>query len=97
MNKHTPGPWLTSYKNIGHVKAENGALIARCERLTSLVNLEANAKLVAASPDLLGALEASTLLLRIKRHACENPEVCHVLDVHIARNSAAIARARGEA
>jgi hypothetical protein len=40
---------------------------------------------------LVEALEASTLLLRTKRHACGSAEVCHVLDVHIKRNIAAIA------
>lgn len=45
---------------------------------------------------LLEALEASNTLLRIKRHACGNTEVCRVLDTHITRNSAAIAAARKE-
>lgn len=45
---------------------------------------------------LLEALEASNALLRIKRHACGNTEVCRVLDTHITRNSAAIAAARKE-
>lgn len=58
---------------------------------------KANARLIAAAPDLLEALEATNLLLRTKRHACENNEVCHVLDVHISRNQAAILKARGTA
>lgn len=53
-------------------------------------------RLMQAAPDLLEALEASNLLLRTKRHACENTEVCRVLDVHIERNAAAIAKARSQ-
>lgn len=56
-NDFTKGPWRPGFKNIGHVTAENGAVIAKCERLTSLVNLQANARLIAAAPDLLAALE----------------------------------------
>ncbi|EMO9523411.1 hypothetical protein RJ634_005989 [Pseudomonas aeruginosa] len=52
----TKGPWRPGFKNIGHVTAENGAVIAKCERLTSLVNVQANARLMAASPELLEAL-----------------------------------------
>ena len=42
------------------------------------------------------ALEATNMLLRIKRHACEVPEVCRVLDRHIERNSAALAPSTGQ-
>lgn len=42
------------------------------------------------------ALEATNMLLRIKRHACEMPEVCRVLDRHIERNSAALAASTGQ-
>lgn len=53
----------------------------------------------AADAGLVEALEASNMLLRTKRHACENEQVCHVLDVHIKRNTEAIAahRAKGVA
>jgi hypothetical protein len=84
----------TSYSKI---YADHGEAMAAIRRR---VEREENNKRIdlvhRAAPDLLEALEASTLLLRTKRHACENPEVCHVLDVHIARNSAAIAKAKGE-
>lgn len=56
-NDFTKGPWRPGFKNIGHVTAENGAVIAKCERLTSLVNVQANARLIAAAPDLLEALQ----------------------------------------
>lgn len=49
-----------------------------------------------AADALVEALEASNMLLRTKRHACENEQVCHVLDVHIKRNTAALAAHRSK-
>jgi len=51
----------------------------------------------AADAGLVEALEASNMLLRTKRHACENEQLCRVLDVHIKRNTEALAahRAKG--
>lgn len=59
--------------------------------------LERAEQLETQRDELLEALDAANLLLRTKRHACESTEVCRVLDTHIARNNAAIAKARGEA
>ncbi|WON88696.1 hypothetical protein [Delftia sp. UGAL515B_04] len=55
-NAFTPGPWKVSFSRFSRVTAENGALIAKCEKLDSLTNLEANARLIAAAPELLEAL-----------------------------------------
>lgn len=52
----TLGPWRRGFKNIGHVTAENGAIVTKCQRLTSLCNLQANAHLIAAAPELYEAL-----------------------------------------
>lgn len=79
-NGTTQGPWKADFKKIGWVKAENGAVIAKCEKLTSLTNMEANARLISAAPDLLEALEC---LL----------EMGHAKAGDLAR--AAIAKARG--
>ncbi len=48
MIEHTKGPWIVSYSKFSEVRAENGAVIARCVRLASLANLEANARRIAA-------------------------------------------------
>lgn len=48
MIEHTKGPWIVSYSKFSEVRAENGAVIARCVKLTSLTNLEANARRIAA-------------------------------------------------
>ena len=53
---HTPGPWSVNFKKFSEVRTENGALVLECKKLTGLVNLQANARLVAAAPCLLAAL-----------------------------------------
>ena len=53
----TPGPWSVNFKKFSEVRAENGAVIAECKKLTGLVNLQANARLVAEAPAMLVALD----------------------------------------
>ena len=48
MSDHTPGPWAVNFTKFSEVRAENGAVIARCVKLTSLTNLEANARRIVA-------------------------------------------------
>ena len=48
MSEHTKGPWAVNYTKFSEVRAENGAVIARCLKLTSLTNLEANARRIVA-------------------------------------------------
>ena len=48
MSEHTKGPWAVNYTKFSEVRAENGAVIARCVKLTSLTNLEANARRIVA-------------------------------------------------
>ena len=55
--KFTPGPWHASYSKFSQVKAANGAIVATCNRLSNLVNLQANANLIAAAPDLFSVLD----------------------------------------
>jgi hypothetical protein len=56
---HTPGPWHRSFGN--HVYTDRGSLIATCTPLNgdrdTLQEVFANAKLIAAAPDLLRALQ----------------------------------------
>ena len=48
MSEHTKGPWAVNFTKFSEVRAENGAVIARCVKLTSLTNLEANARRIVA-------------------------------------------------
>jgi hypothetical protein len=59
--QHTPGK--AGYTRIPDVLATNGALIAKCERLGSLATLQADARLIAAAPEMLSALECAVELL----------------------------------
>lgn len=58
MNKHTPGPWLTK----GGYDKDSGLGLTRVMFGSSIVsecygiNSEANARLIAAAPDMLEAL-----------------------------------------
>ena len=57
--KYTPGPWTTSHENLGHFKLEAGnvAIIDGCGCCDSpWLSSEADARLIAAAPDLLEAL-----------------------------------------
>lgn len=53
MTEYTAGPWKVRYTKFSEVIAENGALICKVQRLTSLTNLQANAMLIAKAPELL--------------------------------------------
>ncbi|QEH97325.1 hypothetical protein [Gluconobacter thailandicus] len=89
--KFTKGPWRPEFKNIGYVQAENGAVIAKCQRLTSLCNLQANAHLIATAPELYEALNACLDLILSQ----EMQDGFESQQGHMAR--AALAKARGEA
>ena len=58
--KFTPGPWIVSSNYDLHVVREEGGIICCCEDgdFTGLSQAKANARLVAASPDLLEACES---------------------------------------
>lgn len=53
MSTYTPGPWSVSYSKFDTIEAGNGAALAKCIRISSLVTLQANARLMAAAPELL--------------------------------------------
>ena len=60
--KHTPGPWITDDKQSGdvfrYVMPENGSVLPICRLDVDRFEAEANARLIAAAPELLEALEA---------------------------------------
>ncbi len=92
-SKHTPGPWKVNYTKFSEVIAGNGALIASCYRLDTLVNLQANARVIAESPYLFSIVERLAALaegLRNGNSAAED-EVCRLAD----QARASVARATG--
>lgn len=95
MSKHTPGPWYVMDKGfqrrypVPTVYAPGDELryIAFCQDLPSFgepTNNLANARLIAAAPELLEAL----------KYAVDNPEFCSSEFDIVAR--AAIAKAEGQ-
>ena len=93
--KHTPGPWKVLSEEAIRIKSQDGSLLAMLHHLRGVhgVNgripieeVHANARLIAAAPELLEALKE--LLGLAERHGW----------LHVAVNNAraAIAKAEGE-
>lgn len=92
MNKHTPGPWTNRGRipqpGLPHSTVAAKTLIARVysEAFGDIEQEEANARLMAAAPELLEALEN---LLRYL-------ETDDMRDLDMNKARAAIAKATGE-
>lgn len=90
MSKHTEGPWQVNYFNPTRVcdasDVRGCAPIADCTG-GSRVEQKANARLIAAAPDLLETLEA------IAGFAPGNGDVCEII---AKRARDAIAKATGD-
>lgn len=66
MSKHTPGPWNYAIPEDGFVSCEGGQI---CRRPLRALNprrgtWEANARLIAAAPELLDALESALSVIQ---------------------------------
>ena len=95
--QHTPGPWKINKKYSFSVETLSDGqginIIAECsdpDGIRSAGEDSANAKLIAAAPDLLAALEA--IIKMIGPYAGQGR-----MDTEISAARAAIAKARGEA
>ena len=96
---HTPTPWKAFVKGMGDtaIIAKNGRVVCECTFLEPLdaSEFQANARLIASSPDLLAALEE---LERETSHAhvigAGLPHDCAVCRA-IKRARAAIEQAKG--
>jgi len=103
MSEHTPGPWQIESRFVGPlvITAEcrpeidkSGKLeIAHVGAETFMV-ANANARLIAAAPDLLAALEDILKVAEADLALTSNPHPMREAVVNSAR--AAIAKARGE-
>ena len=88
MSKHTPGPWtyhICRDTSTARIEAKGGCEVVGSTVGYSSEECEANAKLIAAAPDLLEALERMV----------ECCDLFPLADYHI-QAKAAIAEARGE-
>lgn len=99
MSTFTPGPWMIDNKtsvykfnesgtNVFWAQIQGGMTDGKSETKTSQEELEANANLICAAPDLLEALEAMVVTYEYEA-SMDNPSL-------LAARSA-IARAKGEA
>lgn len=87
----TPGPWMVWLKTqVCRQTAEGNAHGPNI----CIADTEANARLIAAAPELLEALQAA--LPQIERHRCTDPNGETVGNPVIKQARAAIARATGK-
>lgn len=95
MSKHTPGPWLIDVANYhaGHIATvdHNGSVIEIwSETWPKLEDAPANARLIAAAPELLEAAQAAMNCIGELPPTQARIEVALML-------TGAIAKAKGEA
>lgn len=101
MNKHTPGPWFavadkgqTIIRTSRSSAAFSPLAIVKGDKRDTLKDQEANARLIAAAPDLLEALE---YVADIDVSGTDNSVIRFILAAAQHKACSAIARARGEA
>ena len=77
MTKHTPGPWTTTIRD-GHAKGPRPVITAPAVDRVAVVSgsngddaMHANAKLIAAAPELLDALDSLVLACELPGDHCE--------------------------
>jgi len=90
--KHTPGPWRIGVRQSNSDKfiyGANGGEVANCDRLINFADENlANARLIAAAPDLL-----DLLILAAQRVEVANEEGNPILSAWLTDANAAIAKA----
>ena len=98
--KHTPGPWRKQSNYVmAMVEGRETAIVAIDPTDIPDSQVEANARLIAAAPDLLAATAGLAEWLRdLSEHysAFGKEIVASGLDVHAQILQRAVARARGE-
>lgn len=93
MSKHTPGPWNVDYSGPARI-----AIVGAGDRILAFCNLqcedgdmdEANARLIAAAPDMLEALE------EFDQWATTFPALSKAAGFAILKARAAIAKVKGK-
>jgi len=105
MGRHTPGPW--SVKDSDTVVGPAGNVVAECcgysvkattPEQQSQGGREANARLIAAAPELLTACKAANLLIEYLRARLRGDDMGRLdVEYHAAKIPAAILKAEGGA
>lgn len=107
--KAAKGPWKADFKMIGLVRTDDGAEITKGKRLTSLVQLEANAQFIAAARTAVPDLIADVKVLAEALQAAKGTLVAYKLqpggancwephdEDNLAMVDAALKRIQGEA
>ncbi len=104
MTQHTPGPWEhLNGDQIGAIVRERTAIIADCCTESGPQGSQvgpdarqANARLIAAAPDLLAALQSSLQFVFAWLLEYESGPQRERIEAQIAKTQAAIARAGGK-
>ncbi|MFA5379870.1 MAG: hypothetical protein WC455_29190 [Dehalococcoidia bacterium] len=89
-SKHTPGPWGIDINSVGEYLISAGPIGTPVDYLAVITNRKrskANARLIAAAPELLEALAFCVEALEVEAPIYRD---------HIAQARAAIAKAKGE-
>ena len=79
MSKHTQGPWEVSEDDLCEIESADGRFVAMVLPAPELnwnmnAEREANARLIAAAPDLLAALQLVLVADSISPGDCYNPD-----------------------
>ena len=92
MSKHTPGPWKTTHSEVNgyRVSDSTGWGVAVVLKDT---NDEANARLIAAAPQMLEALQTAFDLLKEYQSMYQHPDN---IDPEIDEIEAVLMAAKGE-
>ena len=92
--QHTPGPWFVDINGEGAITAPDGMLIARMQNAYRDDLRESNARLIAACPEMLDALEE--LVGAVERFIHPQPDKPGSAWAKLVRARAAIAKATGQ-
>lgn len=101
MSDHTPGPWTVCPMNI-YIQAPCSSFVAEMRGVGPGFPIKANARLIAAAPELLSALEDALVISEewlVHRYRFEFmglPAEIQECNNKVERIRAAIAKAKGE-
>lgn len=102
-DKHTGGPWRIHVKNPRKVMTEHGTVIATCPikaqgnpNVTDQGQAQANARLIAAAPDMLEILEKCLKdELNRRKKLLNKSTAAAYSDARVEKMKTAIAKAKG--